>query len=344
MQQCRARCQAQVVPSTHINHLKRSSSTFNDPTALSPDNFGKKLRLDQTSPEPLPQWRIPKPQLKTITATIDPETNLPIADDTPTPTTVPATTPNPYDFPRARDFPVPRYRSNPAIKPGLWSFLKHRLLRFPEPPNPHSTPLPFNILTNPYRARKPWPPILNTLSERQQFHYEKKFRRRLLNKTRSLRYNWDRWALFARRFGVGFLLFYFAMVAEPGPEMRVPSDGLRYLVYGWLRTGGTAATSTQMQMQMQTQTGIESETEMTGPTAISGQSNAAVQERGGWWPAPVSAWIEENYEYYKRKHKRQWDPNNLEGWDHTRPVNTLPGKIAPAVNRPLGDPVEGRDY
>lgn len=327
MRQCRARSQAQLSssdPSNNLNNLKRSSSTFNDPTALSPDNFGKQLRLEQTSPEPLPQWRIPKPQLKTITATIDPETNLPIPDTThpPTTTTLAPAKPDPYDFPRARDFPVPRYRSNPAIKPGLWSFIKHRILRLPEPPNPHSRETPFNILTNPYRARKTWPPILNTLSENQQFHYEKKFRRRLLNKTRSLRYNWDRWTLFARRFGVGFLLFYFAFIAEPGAEMRVPSDGLRYLVYGWLRTGGTAMTTN------------EEDTE----------TSQQEQERGGWWPAPISAWIEENYQYYKRKHKRQWDPNNLEGWDDTRPADTLPGKVAPAVNRPLGDPVEGRDY
>ena len=111
-----------------------------------------------------------------------------------------------------------------------------------------------------------------------------------------MRFNWDRWALFLRRFGVGFLIFYFALVAEPseGESVRVPPDGLRYWMYGKLRT-------------------VEI------------------------WPKRIGNWIEGQYAYYLRKHKRQWDPYNHDGWDENRPRNSLPGKVAPNVNRPLDD-------
>lgn len=117
-----------------------------------------------------------------------------------------------------------------------------------------------------------------------------------MNKTLNMRSTWDRWALFLRRFGVGFLIFYFAFVAEPAdPDMRVPPDGLRYWVYGKLR-------------------GLDSV-----------------------WGQRMGAWVEGKYAYYRLKHKRQWDPYNHDGWDETRPRNSLPGKVAPNVNAPLGD-------
>jgi len=249
------------------------------------------MRFSEANTEPIPPWRLPKPELSS------PASRLSSAQ--PVKSTATAPTTNPYDFPRARDFPVPRYKHNPAVKPGFLSFVKHQVLRIPEPPNPHLTTKPaFNVLTNPYRTRKAWPPILTQMSENQQFYYEKKFRRRLLNKTRNMRYNWDRWALFARRFLVGFLIFYFAFIAEPpDPNTRVPPDGLRYWMYGQLRKGNEV----------------------------------------GFWPGRIGNWIEVQYAYYKIKHKKQWDPYNLDGWDETRPVNSLPrgAKASPALNRPL---------
>lgn len=281
MQQCRQHASA---PSrTYPRYLSNNSS-------LNPENFGKKLRLSDDVSEPIPPWRQAKPEASMLSRLGTPQL---------TNSTATAPTTNPYDFPRARDFPVPRYKHNPSVKPGFWSFLKYRILRIAEPPNPHLATKPsFNVLTNPYKTRKNWPPILTEMSENQQFYYEKKFRRRLLNKTRNMRSTWDRWALFMRRFLVGFLIFYFALVAEPpDPNTRVPPDGLRYWLYGQLRKGNEV----------------------------------------GFWPSRIGAWIEGKYQYYRVKHKRQWDPFNHEGWDESRPRNSMPtgGKAAPPLNRPL---------
>lgn len=300
MQQCRQQASSQRRRAT-----AQPTRSITDSSSLNPENFGKKMRLPANPTDPIPEWRLQHSQAHP--STLQSQLN----------STAPGSpseaqhSPRPYDFPRARDQPIPRYRHNPAVPSGFWSFLKYRVLRIPEPPNPHDIAKPsFNVLTNPYRARKAWPPILSQMSELQQFHYEKKFRRRLLRKTYALRTTWDRWALFLRRFSIGVLLFYFAFIAEPrDPATRVPPDGLRYWIYGKLRAGNG-------------------------------------DELGGvgaqFWPRRLGAWIESQYQYYKRKHKRQWDPYNHEGWDEKRPRNSLPMPATPNVNRPLNDPT--REY
>lgn len=294
MQQCR---QQGTAPRTR----PRPSTTreVHDYSSLSPENFGKKLRLNADTSIPVSPWRLPKQETPPAASTQSTSSES-AGTVTSTATQQTQSSTNPYDFPRARDQPIPRYRHNPAITPGLWSFVKYRILRLKEPPNPNLTRAPaFNALTNPYRARKAWPPVLSQMSENQQFYYEKKFRRRLLKKTYAMRYNWDRWALFLRRFSIGFVIVWFALIAEPpDPDTRVPPDGLRYWMYGQLRKGNEA----------------------------------------GIWPERLGNWIESNYAYYKLKHKRQWDPYNHDGWDETRGRNTLPGQVAPAFNRPLEDP------
>ena len=299
MQQCRqqATTQARRQATAH------SPRNITDTASLNPENFGKKMRLDASDPT-IPEWSLQQPpaQSSTLQSQLG-STAPPSTTDTPARQA-------PYDFPRARDQPIPRYRHNPAVTPGFLSFLKYRILRLPEPPNPHDTAKPsFNVLTNPYRARKSWPPILAHMSEIQQFHYEKKFRRRLLTKTYSLRTTWQRWTLFLRRFSIGAVVIYFAFVAEPRDRSRVPPDGLRYWMYGKLRAGNG-------------------------------------EELGGtgsqFWPRRLGAWIESQHAYYKRKHKRQWDPYNHEGWDESRPRNSLPMPASPNVNPPLDDPT--RDY
>lgn len=300
------RCRQQASTQARRQATAQSSRNITDTSSLNPENFGKKMRLDTSDPT-IPEWRLPQPSPARSSSTLQSQLN----STAPASLTDSAPRQAPYEFPRARDQPIPRYRHNPAVKPGFFSFLKYRILRIPEPPNPHDTAQPsFNVLTNPYRARKSWPPILAHMSELQQFHYEKKFRRRLLNKTYSLRTTWDRWALFLRRASIGAMVFYFALVAEPkDPNTRVPPDGLRYWLYGKLRAGNG-------------------------------------EELGGsgsqFWPQRVGLWIESQYVYYKRKHKRQWDPYNHEGWDESRPRNSLPMPATPNVNRPLDDP--SREY
>lgn len=277
MQQCRR-------PTRHST-LNSARTAASDASQYNPSKFGRKYRLDDATSEPLPPWRLPG-------AEINPNNVLDEASGSS------AAQPRASfeQIRRARDFPIPRYKHNPARSTGWVGFLKYTILRLPEPPMPDAPKSSLNVRNNPYRAKKIWPPNLNEMSDQQRFYYEKKFRRRLLNKTYSLRYNWDRWTLFIRRFLIGTLIFYFALVAEPpDPETRVPPDGLRYWMYGQLRKAGDL------------------------------------------WPERTRNWIERKYAYYLIKHKKHWDPYNLEGWDESRPVNSLPPgtKPAPAVNQPL---------
>ena len=295
MQQCRQQARTQACRPLPT----QATRTITDTSSLDPENFGKKMRLEPHPAAPIPEWRLQSFQAQPETLQSQLSSTTTNSDTAPRP--------KPYDFPRARDAPIPRYRHNPAVNPGLWSFLKYRILRISEPPNPHDTAKPtFNVLTNPYRVRKSWPPILSQMTEVQQFHYEKKFRRRLLRKTYAMRTDWDRWALFLRRFSIGSIVLYFALVSEPrDPNQRTPPDGLRYWIYGKLRRGNG-------------------------------------EELGGvgtqFWPRRLGVWIESQYRYYRIKHKRQWDPYNHEGWDERRPTNSLPMPASPNVNAPLPDP------
>lgn len=281
MQQCRQQARR---PASKYLRLRQPQARNFTGQSLEPESFGKKLRLDESeTSEPIPEWRLPKPDpAKALSGRQPPR-------------------PSPYNFPRARDMEIPRYKHNPAVKPGLWSFLKHTVMRIPEPPDPRLTSKPsFNVLTNPYKAKKTWPPILNQLPEIEQFHYEKKFRRRLLNKTKSMRTGWNRWTLFVQRSIIGFLLLYFLFVsASADPDQRLPADSFRYWFYGQLRKGNDSL-----------------------------------------WPQRLGTWIEEQYHYYLKRHKRQWDPYNHDGWDESRPRNSLPGAAGPPTNLPLEPPVK----
>lgn len=277
MQQCRhhaTRSPPSRFGTYHVRTLTNNS--------LDPENFGKKLRIDDVSPdEPLPVWRVPKPEANQATSSGA------------------AASPMPYDFPRARDAPIPRHKHNPAVKSGLWSFIKYDIFRRPEPPDPRLAIKPaFNVLTNPYRTRKAWPPILSEMSEIQQFHYEKKFRRRLLNKTYSLRTNWNRGALFIQRFLITFFVLWSVFVESPRNPLETlgPIDSFRYWLYTQLTKGNDTI-----------------------------------------WPKRFGAFFESQRHFYMQKHKIQWDPFNHTGWDPRRPRNSLAGPASPAFERPLGD-------
>ena len=77
-------------------------------------------------------------------------------------------------------------------------------------------PAPFNVINNPYRARKKWPPNFKNLHPKHQFHYEKTYRRRM--KLKYARPTWTKatkivqWALI---YGV---LFYWIFLLEMGDD------------------------------------------------------------------------------------------------------------------------------
>jgi hypothetical protein len=68
----------------------------------------------------------------------------------------------------------------------LWTAIKS-VFGWKPPPAPLPAP-PFNVINNPYRARKQWPPDFTSLHPKHQFRYEKTFRRRA-----KLKHTMPRW-------------------------------------------------------------------------------------------------------------------------------------------------------
>jgi hypothetical protein len=60
----------------------------------------------------------------------------------------------------------------------IWTAIKIAFFGQKPPPTPY-IPAPFNVINNPYRAHKHWPPDFTTLHPKHQLHYEKAFRRRM---------------------------------------------------------------------------------------------------------------------------------------------------------------------
>lgn len=86
---------------------------------------------------------------------------------------------------------------------------------------------PFDFSRNPYRAKKRWPPDFSKLSPKEQFRFEKKFRRR--NKLAWARPRWTKatklvqWGLISSFTTYG-ILFYDWQKKEGDPE---PFEGVR---------------------------------------------------------------------------------------------------------------------
>ena len=73
-----------------------------------------------------------------------------------------------------------------------------------------------------------------------------------MNKTYSMRTGWDMWALVARRSIIGVVVLYYALIHDSDePNAHLPSDGLRYWIYGVLRKGELWPERTQRWMERQ---------------------------------------------------------------------------------------------
>ncbi|KAF1917200.1 hypothetical protein BDU57DRAFT_259391 [Ampelomyces quisqualis] len=99
---------------------------------------------------------------------------------------------------------------------------------------------PFDFARNHFRRRKQWPPNLKTLTEKQQFRFERKFKRRV--KMKAVSETWNRrvtvviWSLISFVVVYGVLFHDFAndpMNPRPGEQ---PFVGLRRWM--WDKLGG----------------------------------------------------------------------------------------------------------
>lgn len=91
--------------------------------------------------------------------------------------------PPPQPQPSESPFPSARFRSSSSSLPTSSSPSPRTTLRslfgLTSSPPSNYIPAPFTGANNPYTTRKSWPPDFSKLAERDRFHYEKTFRRRL---------------------------------------------------------------------------------------------------------------------------------------------------------------------
>jgi len=112
----------------------------------------------------------------------------------------------------------------------MLQLLQRLLGRSPRPQLP-----PFNFARNRFKVKKVWPPQLRELTEKQQFRFERKFKRRL--RIKSIKPQWQKWTKIVQWSMISFVLVYgvfwhdFAkdpMNPRPGEQ---PFKGLR----AWMR-------------------------------------------------------------------------------------------------------------
>ena len=155
----------------------------------------------------------------------------PLAPSPPAPQTTPPddTTPRPL---RAHPSTPPTSPSQTTIStlrastPIPWGTRLLRFARLSRPPPPATDPTdttPFNAYTNPYRAHKSWPPDVPSLHPKEQFRFEKTYRRR--SKLKWARPRWNRRVKLLQHTLMVSVLIYFVFIAEPR-DMGTPFDGV----------------------------------------------------------------------------------------------------------------------
>lgn len=129
--------------------------------------------------------------------------------------------PNPlYAYPRARSIPT----ELPGTKLTFTTWFK---TLFGWKPKATYKPAPIHIATNPYRARKQWPPDFRDLDFKKQFHFEKTYRRRAALKW--ARPTWNKSIKILQQTLITFTLVYFIFICEPAHGEGTPFDGVSFM-------------------------------------------------------------------------------------------------------------------
>jgi hypothetical protein len=82
---------------------------------------------------------------------------------------------------------------------------------------------PFNFARNRYPAKKKWPPNLKELTERQQFRFERKYKRRL--RMKSLRPVWNKWVTIVQWTLIGGISVYSILFHDFAQDPMNPRPG-----------------------------------------------------------------------------------------------------------------------
>jgi hypothetical protein len=86
-----------------------------------------------------------------------------------------------------------------------------------------STLPPFDFARNRFPMRKKWPPNLRALTERQQFRFERKFKRRIREK--SIRPQWNKWVKIVQWSIISFVLVYGVLFHDFAKDPMNPRPG-----------------------------------------------------------------------------------------------------------------------
>lgn len=197
-----------------MRHCRQPYSTsairyVSESSHLAPSNFRKPLRFGGTLSE--------SPAVSQTAATSTSESPSSIR---PHPAFVPGSRPT-YAHPRA-DRPPPTETNIPGFQRTPWTLVKS--LFGWKPQTPAAKPAPFHIHNNPYRARKKWPPDFRTMHPKQQFHFEKTYRRRV--KLKWARPTWTKWTKLLQHTLITFTIIYFVFICDPVHGQGTPFDGV----------------------------------------------------------------------------------------------------------------------
>ncbi|KAI6088757.1 hypothetical protein F4821DRAFT_81721 [Hypoxylon rubiginosum] len=92
------------------------------------------------------------------------------------------------------------------------------------------TPTPESYIS-PYKPKKVWPPDFSRLSEKEQFRFERRYKRRLLLAT--ARPRWDKYVRLAQLFSVTSVFIYSVLFMDWQTEKQ-PFQGVRDKFWGAL--------------------------------------------------------------------------------------------------------------
>ncbi|KAI0837400.1 hypothetical protein F5Y06DRAFT_271619 [Hypoxylon sp. FL0890] len=115
----------------------------------------------------------------------------------------------------------------------MFPTLIRRMAEMPIAPklrNATRTPLT-EAYNSPYKPKKVWPPDFSKLSEKEQFRFERRYKRRV--KLASARPRWDKFVRLAQLFSVTSVLIYTVLFMDLKTEIQ-PFQGVRDRVWGTL--------------------------------------------------------------------------------------------------------------
>ncbi|KAI8935037.1 hypothetical protein NX059_008701 [Plenodomus lindquistii] len=97
---------------------------------------------------------------------------------------------------------------------------------------------PFNFARNRFPAQKKWPPNMRELTDKQQFRFERKFKRRI--KQKAIKPTWDKSIAVIQWSSISFIVIYGVLFHDfrkdpmnPRPGEQ-PFEGLRARMWGML--------------------------------------------------------------------------------------------------------------